>query len=243
MTKYPLMIVGLMLALLALPNISLMAQEKPTASDDPIGYFLGLSVGQQMASQGFKAGDFDVNVVAVGLADALAGKDPALSDEQLGQVQAKIQSLLQKRQQEQAAEQTKAATMNKEKSELWLQQNKQKEGVKTLEGGVQYSVIEEGDGPSPSAEDTVRVHYTGKLINGKVFDSSVERGEPATFRVNQVIKGWQQALQQMEVGDKWKLYIPPELAYGERGVAGPGGEPAIGPNEVLIFDVELLGIE
>ncbi|MCL4137971.1 UNVERIFIED_CONTAM: hypothetical protein GTU68_042344 [Idotea baltica] len=135
------------------------------------------------------------------------------------------------------AEQKKAGALNKEKGELWLKQNAKKEGVKEIEGGVQYKVLKAGKGGSPSESDTVRVHYTGTLTNGKEFDSSVKRGEPAEFRVGQVIKGWQMALQKMKVGDKWMLYIPSDLAYGERGSRG-----AIGPNEVLVFEVELLGI-
>ncbi len=126
-----------------------------------------------------------------------------------------------------------AATLN-----AYLAANAKKEGVKTLQGGVQYKVIKAGDGPSPGPTETVKVHYTGKLINGTTFDSSVERGQPATFQVNQVIKGWQMALQQMKVGSKWMLYIPSDLAYGERGSQG-----AIGPNEVLVFEVELLAIQ
>ena len=130
----------------------------------------------------------------------------------------------------QAAQQKKGAK--------FLADNAKKEGVKTLEGGVQYKVLTAGEGDSPALTDTVKVHYTGKLIDGNVFDSSVQRGEPATFRVNQVIKGWQMALQEMKVGDKWMLYIPSDLAYGERGSQG-----AIGPNEVLVFEVELLAIQ
>ena len=128
--------------------------------------------------------------------------------------------------------------VQKAKGTKFLADNKTKDGVKTLEGGVQYKVLTSGKGESPALTDTVKVHYTGRLINDKVFDSSVQRGEPATFRVNQVIKGWQMALQKMSVGDKWMLYIPSDLAYGERGSQG-----AIGPNEVLIFEVELLAIQ
>ncbi len=207
------------------------------AKDDPIGYFLGVSVGQTMVQQGFEAGDFKPAGLAAGVADALAEREPALSDEQLQQVRGQIEALLRKRQEAFVADMKKKALQNKEKSALWLQQNAKKEGVESLEGGVQYKVIKSGDGGSPSAADTVKVHYTGTLITGKMFDSSVERGEPAQFQVGQVIKGWQLALQKMKVGDKWMLYIPPELAYGEQGRPGK-----IGPNEVLVFEVELLDI-
>ena len=126
----------------------------------------------------------------------------------------------------------------KKQRHKFLADNAKKEGVKTLEGGVQYKVLKAGNGATPKPTDTVSVHYTGKLIDGTVFDSSVQRGQPASFQVNQVIQGWQMALQKMKVGDKWMLYIPSDLAYGERGSAG-----AIGPNEVLVFEVELLGVQ
>ncbi|NNE01071.1 MAG: FKBP-type peptidyl-prolyl cis-trans isomerase [Pirellulaceae bacterium] len=210
---------------------------KKAADANPIGYFLGVSVGQQMAQQGFQAGDFDVDSLAAGVTDGLKKLEPALDDKQLQGVQEEIEELLRKRQEEMMAERKQAAALNKEKGDMWLKQNAKKEGVETLEGGVQYKVIKSGKGGSPSASDTVKVHYTGQLTNGEVFDSSVKRGAPAEFRVGDVIPGWQMALKQMKVGDKWMLYIPSELAYGERGSRG-----AIGPNEVLVFEVELLEI-
>ena len=230
MSKRFSLIVAMAIAAASVPTEPLIAQEGLSASDDPTGYFLGVSVGQSMTSQGFQKGDFDPKVFALGLADALDGKDPSLTDEQLREVQQKIQSLLVEREE-------KMQSQQQQKSVAWMKQNAEQEGVKTLEGGVQYKVLTAGKGASPSPRDTVRVHYTGKLIDGEVFDSSVERGEPASFQVGQVIKGWQMALQQMKVGDKWMLYIPPELAYGERGAP-----PRIGPNEVLVFEVELLDI-
>ncbi len=205
---------------------------------DPVGYFLGMSVGQQMAQQGFQSEDFTGAGFAAGISDALAGKDAALTDEQMQQVAQKIESILRVRQEEMVAEMRKLGAANLEKSNLYLEENAKKEGVKTLASGLQYKVITTGTGKSPVAEDTVRVHYTGKLIDGTTFDSSVARGEPAEFGVGQVIPGWRQALQEMKVGDKWMLYIPPQLAYGAQG--GPGGR--IGPNEALIFEVELLDI-
>src|SRR5690606_25044837 len=122
---------------------------------------------------------------------------------------------------EMLSEMRKAAAANLEKSKLFLEENAKKEGIQALDSGLQYKVITAGKGQSPSAEDTVRVHYTGKLIDGTTFDSSVARGEPAEFGVSQVIPGWREALQAMKVGDKWMLYIPPQLAYGAQG--GPGG--------------------
>jgi FKBP-type peptidyl-prolyl cis-trans isomerase FklB len=205
---------------------------------DSVGYFLGMSVGQQMAQQGFQSTDFTGAGFAAGITDALAGKDAALTDEQMQQAAEKIETMLRARQEEMLSEMRKAAAANLEKSKLFLEENAKKEGVKTLDSGLQYKVITQGNGQSPTAEDTVRVHYTGKLIDGTTFDSSVARGEPAEFGVSQVIRGWQLALQEMKVGDKWMLYIPPQLGYGAQG--GPGG--GIGPNEALIFEVELLEI-
>jgi FKBP-type peptidyl-prolyl cis-trans isomerase len=131
----------------------------------------------------------------------------------------------------------KEGQLNLEAGNAFLEENKGREGVKTTASGLQYEVITEGTGPIPSAEDRVRVHYHGTLIDGTVFDSSVERGEPAVFGVGQVIPGWTEALQLMPVGSKWKIYVPSELAYGERGAGAD-----IGPNTTLIFEVELLEI-
>lgn len=203
---------------------------KESAEQIPIGYFLGLSMGQQLRQQGLNADDFEAESIVAGMTDALADKELGYSNEQIQDVAQRFQQLVNSRFDDRM-KQIRA------KGEKWLQENLQKEGVKELAGGLQYKVLKEGEGGSPTPSDTVRVHYTGRLINGEVFDSSVQRGEPAEFVVGQVIKGWQMALQKMQVGDKWMLYIPPELAYGERG-----SRPAIGPNEVLIFEVELLDI-
>ncbi|WP_315861044.1 FKBP-type peptidyl-prolyl cis-trans isomerase [Stieleria sp. JC731] len=205
---------------------------------EQMGYFLGLSMGQQLVRQGLRDGDFDTASFATGLGDSLASRDMQLSREELFAVQDALQKMLNGRHEEMLAEIKKMAADNKAKGEAWLKENATKEGVKELAGGLQYKVIKEGEGDSPSASDTVRVHYTGKLINGETFDSSVERGEPTEFRVGGVIKGWQMALQKMKAGSKWMLYIPSDLAYGEQGSQG-----AIGPNEVLVFEVELLEIK
>ena len=232
------------LSLLTLPLLALLtmttsvtAQEDQADSEDAVGYYLGFSVGQSFAGQGFEDGDFTFEAMQKGLKDALAGNDPGLTQEQLAAAQGKIQAMLQKRQASAEEELKKMAIMNQEKSDVWMKQNASAEGVKELGKGIQYKVITEGEGASPSATDTVSVHYTGKLTNGEVFDSSVARGEPAQFPVNRVIPGWQMALQEMKVGSKWMLYIPPAMAYGE-----DGAPPKIGPNEVLIFEVELLDI-
>lgn len=211
--------------------------DSPATINDPVGYFLGFSVGQSLSQQGFLSSDFTPPALQQGLADALSEKDPALTDEQLAEAQGKIQAMLQKRQAARNAEMLESAAANLVKSNKWMAENAKAEGVKELTKGVQYKVITEGEGGSPSPTDVVRVHYTGKLINGKVFDSSVERGEPMEFPVNGVIQGWQLALQKMKVGSKWILFIPPAMGYGERG-----SQETIGPNEVLIFEVELLEI-
>jgi FKBP-type peptidyl-prolyl cis-trans isomerase len=210
------------------------AQDKtadtPKANPKSIGYFLGLSMGQQFAQSGIELADLDQKTLLAGFADGMNKEDSKLNDKQLEDTQKALTALLQQRR-------NAMVLAMKAEGEAFLAGNKDKEGVQTLESGLQYKVIEKGDGESPSATDTVKVHYTGKLINGKTFDSSVQRGKPATFRVGQVIPGWQEGIQKMKVGSKWMLYVPSDLAYGERGSAG-----AIGPHQVLVFEVELLEI-
>ncbi len=219
------------LAAAALFQVSPVASaQEPADPKKQIGYFLGVSMGQQMVQSGFQAGDFDLDSLLAGFSDGLSDKEPSMTPEQLKETEGKIQTLLRSRFQEKMA-------AKKAEGAKWLAENAKKEGVKQLEKGLQYKVLASGKGASPSAVDTVRVHYTGKLTNGQVFDSSVQRGQPAEFAVGRVIPGWTMALQKMKVGDKWMLYIPSDLAYGERGSQG-----AIGPNEVLIFEVELLEI-
>ncbi|MGV3484663.1 MAG: FKBP-type peptidyl-prolyl cis-trans isomerase [Planctomycetaceae bacterium] len=243
LSTHPRLVLGIAIVLASVASSELiMAQDAPAATPDDVGYFLGMSVGQQLAQQGFQAADFTAAGLTKGLTDALAGKDATLTDQQMQAVAEKIESTLRTRQQAEMEERKKQGVANLEKSNLFLQENAKKEGVKQLASGLQYKVITSGNGKSPTAENTVKVHYTGKLINGRTFDSSVERGEPATFGVGQVIPGWRQALQEMKVGDKWMLYIPPQLAYGAQGTPGRGADEGIGPNEVLIFEVELLDI-
>lgn len=217
-----------------------LAQEPETPTvKDPLSYFLGVSVGQQMGQSGFRISDLDINELLAGFQDGIQNKEPALTQAQFVEARTKIQTLLQARQQEQQEEMSKQAVANKEKGMKFLADNAKKEGIQELAGGIQYKELKAGSGESPAATDTVRVHYTGTLIDGTKFDSSVDRGEPATFPVNRVIQGWQMAIPKMKVGSKWLIYIPSDLAYGEQG--SPSG--GIGPNEVLIFEVELLGIE
>jgi FKBP-type peptidyl-prolyl cis-trans isomerase FklB len=175
--------------------------------------------------------DLDEEAFMAAIRDMAAGKQPRLS-------KSEIQAVLQKVQQQRAAEAQKTADENLRKGQEFLSANGKKAGVKTLPSGLQYKVIRAGTGKSPKATDTVKVDYRGTLINGTEFDSSYKRGQPATFPVNGVIKGWQEALQLMKEGAKWQIYVPAELAYGPRGAGGQ-----IGPNETLIFDVELLQIK
>ncbi|MEM6980721.1 MAG: FKBP-type peptidyl-prolyl cis-trans isomerase [Planctomycetota bacterium] len=209
---------------------------------DPMGYFLGFSVGQSFQQQGFQPSDFTIDGVRQGLADSIGKKQPALSREQLIEMEGKIQALLQQRQSklqaEQEAKMREAGIVNREKSELFLSQNAVAKGVQTLAQGVQIKVITRGTGASPKVDDTILVHYTGTHIDGSVFDSSVQRDEPMTAQLDQMIPGWKIALPKMKTGGKWKIFIPSELAYGTRG-----RPPVIEPNEALIFEVELLEIQ
>ncbi len=194
-------------------------------------YSIGADIGSNFKKQEI---DIDPKALAAGLADALAGK-PALTEAEMRETLENLRKdLMAKAETKQKA----AGDKNAKEGEAFLAANAKKDGVKTLPSGLQYKVIKSGTGNSPKATDRVKVHYHGTLIDGTVFDSSVERGQPATFGVNQVIPGWTEALQLMKEGDKWQVYIPSKLAYGERGAGGK-----IGPNSTLIFDVELLSIE
>lgn len=210
---------------------------------DSISYVLG-----QNMYQNFQENDIDVNgkLIAKGLLDAYNGNDSFFTQEQsqslMTQFQQQMMEKQRQRQQQQSGEggqkQQQKAEENLKKSRRFLEENKAKSGVKTTESGLQYKVLEEGSGASPSLSDTVVVHYKGTLIDGTEFDNSRKRGQPAEFQLSGVIKGWQEGLQLMKEGAKYKLFIPPELGYGQRG-AGQN----IGPNEALIFDVELIEVK
>ena len=195
-------------------------------------YVIGRNIGGQMARDGV---EIDAAALVRGISDALAGKDSVLSREEMqAAIQAFQHEMMAKRQKVQEASSAK----NKEEGEAFLKKNGKAEGVVTTASGLQYKIIKEGKGDKPTASSTVTCHYHGTLIDGTVFDSSVERGETIDFPVNGVIKGWTEALQLMPVGSKWKLFIPGDLAYGSRGA----GEK-IGPHATLIFEVELIGIK
>ncbi|MEO1888637.1 MAG: FKBP-type peptidyl-prolyl cis-trans isomerase [Cycloclasticus sp.] len=193
---------------------------------------LSYTMGQQIGG-GIQQDKLDVETesLVLGLTHALNGDESLLSP-------AEMQAVIEAFQKEMQAKANEVKGGNSSKGVDFLVENGAKDGVITLESGMQYTVINQGDGEKPKETDTVDVHYEGSLINGTVFDSSIKRGEPATFPVNGVIKGWQEALQLMEVGTKWKVFIPSELAYGEHGAGG-----SIGPNETLIFEMELLAIK
>ena len=192
---------------------------------DKVSYALGLSIGNNFQNSGIKK--LQVEDFVKGLEDVLGEKQPAISYEEAKQV---INDYFMKLQQERLE-------INKQAGAEFLEINRHKAGVVELPSGLQYEILKQGTGAKPSASDKVKCHYHGTLINGTAFDSSVQRGEPATFGVSQVIPGWVEALQLMPVGSKWRLFIPSNLAYGEHGAGD-----VIEPNSTLIFDVELLDI-
>jgi FKBP-type peptidyl-prolyl cis-trans isomerase FklB len=199
---------------------------------DKASYAIGLNIGRGMRKD---AVDIDPNILSRGLKDGLAGGKPLLTDEEAKTALMVLQSDVRKKQ---ADKMLMVGETNKKEGEEFLAANKPKEGVVTLPSGLQYKILKEGAGPKPSATDSVVCNYRGTLLNDTEFDSSYKRGQPATFPVGGVIKGWTEALQLMPVGSKWQLFVPSELAYGQRGPS-----PEIGPNSTLIFEVELLSIQ
>lgn len=199
---------------------------------DKLSYALGMSMGHNFKGSGIKtlnSADF-----AAGVASVYDGVKPEMTFDEAKRI---VNEYFAKLEAEMQAEAAKQGEVNRKNGEAFLSENAKREGIKVTESGLQYEVLESGKGDSPKASDNVEVHYTGKLIDGTVFDSSVERGVPASFGVTQVIPGWVEALQLMHEGDKWRLYIPSDLAYGPNGAGG-----VIGPNMTLIFDVELLRV-
>jgi FKBP-type peptidyl-prolyl cis-trans isomerase len=198
-------------------------------------YSLGYTVGKNLQRQ-FGSKSLDVAAFLLGMQESLSGSKASLEQAEREQAFQLFRLELQRKQEAAANE---AAEMNKKKGEEFLAANKQKPGVTTLASGLQYLVMKEGAGKKPAATDNVKVHYHGTLLNGTVFDSSVDRKQPATFRLDQVIPGWTEVVQLMKEGSKYRVFIPPALAYRDRGT--PGGP--IGPNETLIFEIELLKVE
>ena len=203
-----------------------------TTDKEKGSYAVGLNIGRNLKRQPI---DLDTPSVMRGIKDALAGSQPILTDAEVAAALKQLQGEVQK---QQDAELAKAGEANMTEGEAFLAANKTKDGVVTLPSGLQYKILTAGTGAKPTASDTVICNYRGTFINGTEFDSSFKRGQPASFPVGGVIKGWTEALQLMPVGSKWQLFIPPDLAYGQRGAGG-----AIGPNQTLVFDLELISIK
>ncbi len=227
--------VVLTIAMAAVLTIACNAQSGASNVDlksdkDSASYAIGTNIGQSMKQQGL---DVDADLLSAGLRDALKGESKLTDD----QVRAILMAFQEKAMRQADEKRMKEGEEAIKKATDFLAANKSKPGVMTTPSGLQYKVIKEGTGAKPKATDQVKVHYTGTLIDGTKFDSSVDRGEPATFGLNQVIPGWTEGLQLMTVGSKYMLYLPPSLGYGEQGAGG-----SIGPNQALIFEVELLEI-
>lgn len=225
------------LLLLGLCISSTSAQEgvtlkKPeTKPKDPTSYAIGWNIGQDFLANGFQPADLASDDFLAGVQDAIARSNSRLNEEEMRAAFAALRERMNERIRMRAKN-------NADEAAKFLEANKAKEGIISLPSGLQYKVLKAGKGAQPTLTSEVKVHYEGKLIDGTVFDSSIKRGEPTEFPVGGVIPGWTEALQRMKVGDKWQVFIPPNLAYGERG-----GGPDIGPNQLLIFEVELLDVK
>jgi len=202
-----------------------------TTNAQKVSYAIGLGIARDFQSKGIA---LEPESFSMGVRDAVSGLAPQLNDQE---IEVAMQAFQQEVAKQQAAEMAKAGAQNRIEGEAFLAKNGQNPEITTLPSGLQYRVIKQGNGPIPKEGDTVTTHYRGILIDGTQFDSSYDRGEPATFPVGGVIAGWTEALQLMPVGSKWQLFIPAGLAYGLRGAGG-----VIGPDATLIFDIELLGI-
>jgi FKBP-type peptidyl-prolyl cis-trans isomerase FklB len=225
------------------PGTPAAAPAAPALDPKEVGaiasYGIGMNTGHSIKRERI---EIDLEAFLQGIRDGASDAKPKYSEQQIRAALAVFQRQMQAKQRQmqatQGERQQASGEKNKREGQAFLAANKTKQGVTALPSGLQYQVIRSGNGASPKATDTVKVHYEGTLLDGKVFDSSVQRNEPAVFPVRGVIPGWTEALQLMKVGDKWKLFIPSELAYGARGAGGD-----IGPHAVLVFEVELLGIE
>ncbi len=218
---------------LALPGTA--KAEDPQAlkgEKERLGYSIGMDIGATLKRQGVEV---DAESLARGMKDAFTGGKTLLTEDE---ARVEIEGYQKKMMEKQAEEMKKLGEKNKAEGERFLAENAKKEGVKTLPSGLQYKVIAPGTGKTPKASDSVTTHYKGTLIDGTEFDSSYRRGQPATFPVSGVIPGWTEALQLMKEGAKWQIFLPPSLAYGERGVGRD-----IGPNSTLIFEVELISVQ
>jgi FKBP-type peptidyl-prolyl cis-trans isomerase FklB len=236
MTKLFTMAVSILAAVVLLSG-SACARQTSTSADlktdkDKASYAVGLNVGKNLAKESI---DVDPAIVEQGIKDAMACGKTLMTDEEVKAAMTALKATAQKNQE---AKMAQAGDANKKEGDAFLAANKAKDGVVTLPSGLQYKILTAGTGAKPTAADTVICNYKGTLINGKEFDASSKHGGPATFPVRGVIKGWTEALQLMPVGSKWQLFIPPDLAYGQRGAGGD-----IGPGATLIFEVELVSIK
>ena len=226
----PILVISLALLLSSCtpPEKKIELKDDKAKASYSVGYQFGQNLKKMHA-------DLDAKVLSKGIEDAISGKESLLSEEEMG---SSLSNLREKSMAAVQQELKEKAEKNLVESEKFLAENKTKEGVKTTASGLQYKVLKEGEGPSPKLGDTVTVNYRGTLVDGTQFDSSYDRGEPATFPLTGVIPGWTEALQLMKKGSKWMLYIPPDLAYGERGAGN-----RIPPNSTLIFEVELISFK
>ena len=218
----------------ACDKIDTKGNRELTTQKDKVSYGIGLDIGRSFKQQNLAATDIDLDKLRMGITDALGGGKPAMTDSQLTETMMGFQKDMMARQDStnkaKGEENAKAAT-------AFMEKNGKEAGVITTASGLQYKIITEGKGAKPDSSSTVTVHYVGTLLDGTEFDSSIKRGQPVSFPVTNVIKGWTEALQLMPVGSKWKLFVPPALGYGERGAG-----KQIGPNSALIFEVELISL-
>ncbi len=218
--------------LLLASSVAFAQQTGLETKKDKVSYSIGTLVGRDMKNQKI---DLNPDAFSRGFKDALAGTQPAMTDEEMQKTMSEFRTEMTAKKQ---AEMKKLAEENKKKEEAFLAENKKKEGVKTTASGLEYKVLKEGTGKTPTAYDTVVVHYRGTLLDGTEFDSSYKRNEPATLPVSGLIPGWTEALQMMKTGSKWQIWVPSKLAYGETGAGG-----VIPPNATLVFELELISIE
>lgn len=228
-----IVLICMMVSVVAFGQKKSAKTDKLTGAKDKISYSVGASIGKNMKSQNL---DVNIEKVIMGLRDAFTGGKLLMEDQEISDSMMSFQKAAMAKQMETAKIE---GANNKKEGDAFLEANKKKDSVVALPSGLQYKILKDGSGKSPTLEDTVTVNYRGTLISGKEFDNSYKRGTPATFPLNHVIKGWTEGLQLMKPGSHWMLYIPPDLGYGERGMPQAG----ISPNAVLIFDVEMISFK
>lgn len=226
------LVLGMVLAPFCLSAADTAAEQAFETTKDKVSYSIGLDLGKYLTNM---KGKIDFEILKQGIDDGFSGAEPKLGEEEMAAAQEEFAAMLKE---EQEAALVVMMEKNNAAGQAFLAENAKKEGVTVTESGLQFEVIEQGEGEKPEATDTVKVDYVGTLIDGTEFDSSIKRGEPVSFPVDQVIPGWTEALQLMDVGSKYRVAIPANLAYGEAGAP-----PVIEPNSVLIFEISLLGIE